>query len=185
MRRRRTLSFRIEAYRLAMSIRAQSIVEVGVWKGELSRMFYTVTNDLTLVDPWDVAHLDFGTYTCKMGERLKTQLELDTIVRSIERDMPRAKVLRTTSMDASLQVADHSVDFVYIDAVHIYRFVKEDIEAWKYKLRPGGILAGDDYCITDVNKAVNEMLTDVKTIGRGSGRGSAGHIPRTWYKVVI
>ncbi len=184
MRRLRTLSFRTEAHRLALNIQAQSIVEVGVWKGELSRMFYTITNDLTLVDPWDVEHLDFGTYTCRMDEPLKTQLELDTIVRNIERDMPRAKILRTTSVEAALQVPDKSVDMVYEDSVHIYSYVKSSIAAWLPKIKPGGILAGDDYCITDVNNAVNEMLTDVKTIGRGSGRGSAGHIPRTWYKVI-
>ncbi len=180
----RRASWRQEAYILAGRLDAKSIVEVGVWKGELSRVFYTLTHDLTLVDPWNVEHLDFGAYTCRMGEKLKTQPELDLIVERIRHDMPEAKILQMTSVEAAKQIPDKSVDFVYEDSVHIYSFVKDTIEAWLPKIKPGGIFAGDDYCITDVNNAVNEMLTDVKTIGRGSGRGSAGHIPRTWYKVI-
>ena len=48
-------------------------------------------------------------------------------------------------------------DFVYIDGDHSYEQVRKDIaNSWKY-LRPGGILAGDDFPTYDVARAVIEF----------------------------
>lgn len=41
--------------------------------------------------------------------------------------------------------ADESIDFVYIDACHEYRKVRQDILAWLPKVKPGGTVAGHDY----------------------------------------
>ncbi len=43
------------------------------------------------------------------------------------------------------EYADGSIDFVMIDGSHDYERVAEDIAAWRPKVRPGGILAGDDF----------------------------------------
>lgn len=55
---------------------------------------------------------------------------------------------------------DGPVDFVYIDAAHDYESVKADIAAWWPKVKPGGILAGHDYCEAwpGVKKAVDEAF---------------------------
>lgn len=55
--------------------------------------------------------------------------------------------------------ADGSLDFVYIDAGHIYWEVMQEIGAAWAKIRPGGILAGHDYypMTPDVVRAVNEL----------------------------
>jgi hypothetical protein len=37
------------------------------------------------------------------------------------------------------------LDFIYIDANHAYDFVKEDIECWYPKVKPGGWVMGHDY----------------------------------------
>ena len=70
-----------------------------------------------------------------------------------------------TSVEAAARVSDHSFDFVYIDARHDYESVKEDLEAWSAKVRPGGILAGHDYVDGDlpqgefyVKSAVDEFF---------------------------
>lgn len=49
------------------------------------------------------------------------------------------------SLVASKLFEDGSFDFVYIDASHRYEDVKDDIEAWTPKVRPGGIVSGHDY----------------------------------------
>lgn len=59
--------------------------------------------------------------------------------------------------------ADESLDFVYIDGNHSYEYVKSDIEAWWPKVKPGGILCGDDYAgpvrhAYDVIRAVDEFV---------------------------
>lgn len=57
----------------------------------------------------------------------------------------RTHVLHMTTTDASAQVEDCSLDFVFIDADHSEAAVAEDIEAWKSKVKPGGWLGGHDY----------------------------------------
>jgi hypothetical protein len=77
----------------------------------------------------------------------------------------RSEIWRMTSIEAAPRVPDGSLDFVYIDARHDYESVKEDLEAWCSKVRPGGILAGHDYVDGDlpegefyVKSAVDEFF---------------------------
>ena len=48
-------------------------------------------------------------------------------------------------MDAVKDFADESLDFVYIDANHEFKYVTEDIFEWSKKVRKGGAIAGHDY----------------------------------------
>ena len=50
-----------------------------------------------------------------------------------------------TSLDASIEFADGSLDFVYIDANHRYFEVARDIRAWWPKVKATGLLCGHDY----------------------------------------
>ena len=52
---------------------------------------------------------------------------------------------RRTSMEAVVDVADESLDFVFIDANHEYTAVCDDIREWSKKVRVGGIVSGHDY----------------------------------------
>ena len=54
------------------------------------------------------------------------------------------------------------VDFVYIDGLHDYESVKEDIHDWFPKLHSGGILCGHDYNETNPGtiQAVNEFAEE-------------------------
>ena len=48
-----------------------------------------------------------------------------------------------------------------VDAGHEYDDVKNDINNWFYKVKPGGIIAGDDYgtnIFEGLTKAVNEYF---------------------------
>ena len=56
------------------------------------------------------------------------------------------------------QYADHSLDFVYIDADHSYASVVEDITAWKNKVKQGGFIAGHDSYMPEVLQAVRDCL---------------------------
>jgi predicted O-methyltransferase YrrM len=68
--------------------------------------------------------------------------------------------LEMTSKEASKQLNDE-YDYIYIDADHSYRHVKEDLELWYPKVRKGGVFAGHDYektYIIDVKTAVGEFI---------------------------
>jgi hypothetical protein len=69
------------------------------------------------------------------------------------------QTIKSGSAAAAVNFADQSVDFVFIDADHVYDRVKEDILAWLPKVKPGGIIAGHDYNPPhEVKQAVDEIF---------------------------
>jgi hypothetical protein len=75
----------------------------------------------------------------------------------------RAKIMRMDSVDAAAQMADASLDLVFLDADHSYQGVREDLVAWVPKVKPGGWIGGHDYenpepkfDFSGVERAVNE-----------------------------
>lgn len=54
-------------------------------------------------------------------------------------------IIKKYSLDAANDFEKESLDFVYIDANHDVRHVIEDIDEWKKKVRPGGIVSGHDW----------------------------------------
>ncbi len=73
----------------------------------------------------------------------------------------RITLIQADSQETAGQFEDGSFDLVYIDADHTYRGVKRDIEAWRSKVRPGGILCGHDYGAPNyegVKRAVDEAF---------------------------
>jgi hypothetical protein len=69
------------------------------------------------------------------------------------------RTIRGGSSDSAQYFQDGTVDFVFIDADHIYERVRDDINAWLPKIKPGGIIAGHDYNPPhEVERAVNEIF---------------------------
>lgn len=56
----------------------------------------------------------------------------------------RFRIVIGDSAGAAHQVPD-GLDLVFIDADHRYSGIRRDIEAWRGKVRPGGILCGHDF----------------------------------------
>lgn len=48
-------------------------------------------------------------------------------------------------MEAVKDFDDESVDFVYIDGNHEFKYVAEDICEWSKKVKKGGVISGHDY----------------------------------------
>ena len=71
-------------------------------------------------------------------------------------------VIQAESVRAAAQVADGSIDWVFIDALHDYRSVRADIRAWAPKVRPGGLISGHDYGRAGVTDAVLAVFSDVQ-----------------------
>ncbi len=68
----------------------------------------------------------------------------------VDRLRPIASLIKQVHVGMSWECArfyeDKSLDFVMIDASHAYLDVSRDIDSWRKKVKPGGILAGHDYC---------------------------------------
>jgi GR25 family glycosyltransferase involved in LPS biosynthesis len=68
-------------------------------------------------------------------------------------------MIKDTSKNASNQFQNNSIDFIMIDAGHSYEAVIEDLNIWYNKVKPGGIISGDDYGVFDgVTRAANEYF---------------------------
>lgn len=164
------MNTRQKAVHLAKEYHATRIAEVGVWDGNLSYRFTKLPNleELILVDPWSAALNSFEEDGELYEVRIEyskvtlTQEDCDTVAAEvIEKfsDNPKVTILRMTSEEAAKQVEDESLDMVFIDAIHLYKHVKQDIELWVPKIRKGGIISGDDYTprFSGVERAVDEF----------------------------
>ena len=77
------------------------------------------------------------------------QQRLDSIyasMKQLEKRDSRVEIIKDFSPVVSSRFQDNYFDFVYIDADHTEEAVYADLNAWWSKVRPGGVLAGHDYC---------------------------------------
>lgn len=120
--------------------------EIGVKTGKFSNHLLSgwKGEQLISIDPWlsddPDAYVDRSNVSQNEFEKYYNETK--------ERLAPyggRSNIWRMTSVEAAKKVADGSLDFVYIDARHDYDSVKEDLNAWFRKVKPGGIFAGHDY----------------------------------------
>lgn len=69
----------------------------------------------------------------------------------------RGHIITGRSVEAAQTVPDASLDFVFIDADHLEESVREDIAAWRPKVKAGGWLCGHDVFIPGVRRAVDDL----------------------------
>jgi predicted O-methyltransferase YrrM len=118
--------------------------EVGVDRGHttigLLETFPTLF--LHAVDPW----CSGGNHTTMPRddeELLQARKEFfDSAVKWLGQ---RLRVHEVDSVKATSNVANSSMDFIFIDACHLYEYVKQDLELWFPKVTPGGLVSGHDY----------------------------------------
>ena len=80
-------------------------------------------------------------------------------------DKNGAVLIRDLTVEAAKQFDDKSIDYVFIDAGHHYEAVLEDIKSWAPKVRSGGIVAGHDINLPDVQKAVSKVYGNIFSVG--------------------
>jgi hypothetical protein len=141
-------------------------VEVGVATGFFSEFILAHWRGahLVSVDPWSAAPPDEYIDVSNRSQDEHDQAYAHTKQR-LARFGERSSVWRTTSVEAAARIPPASLDFAYLDGRHDYESVKEDLEAWYDKVRPGGILAGHDYLdgvlpegVFGVKSAVDEFF---------------------------
>ena len=121
--------------------------EIGVWTGDFSDQILSMTlpRELHLIDPWSFQPIYPNRWYG--GGAAKSQADMDGIHQSVVRRFqgcPNVWVHRLESHRAAEQFATATFDWVYIDANHCYEAVKQDLATWLPKLKPNGLLTGDD-----------------------------------------
>jgi hypothetical protein len=69
------------------------------------------------------------------------------VTRRFAREIAAGTVVvhRSCSSDALAGFPDGHLDWIYIDGDHTYDFVWQDLLLAERKIKPGGLIAGDDY----------------------------------------
>ncbi|MEO0991579.1 MAG: class I SAM-dependent methyltransferase, partial [Pseudomonadota bacterium] len=122
--------------------------EIGVWNGGFSGAILDVTRpkELTLIDPWDLlAGEASDTWTHAKHEDAKAMRAMFDNVCAKYAENPNVVVQKGFSAEVLESFPDAYFDWVYIDGNHLYDFVRKDVELAFRKVRPGGIIAGDDF----------------------------------------
>lgn len=65
-----------------------------------------------------------------------------------------------TSVEAAGIFTPKVIDFLFLDASHDYQSVRDDIHAWRPKIKPGGVMAGHDWWNKGVRHAVEHSFTN-------------------------
>lgn len=140
-------SNRSHIVRRLAAIGATRGAEVGVCTGLFSRALcdgIPTLTELLCVDPWAAFH---GNRPEGWGR--KQSFHDANYAEAVERlsPCPAAKIVRAESLVAARDVAQASLDFVYIDGNHRFDYVMQDLIVWSSKVRSGGIVSGDDYYV--------------------------------------
>lgn len=121
--------------------------EIGVCTGRFSRELcdgIPSLANLLCIDPWRAFN---GNRPEGWGR--SQEFHDANYVEAVARLAPcdAARILRAESLEAARDVEPASLDFVYIDGNHRFDYVMQDLIVWGSKVRPGGIVSGDDYYV--------------------------------------
>jgi hypothetical protein len=122
--------------------------EVGVYQGDFSAEILKRSQPqaLHLIDPW--AHQDVEVYKTNPDNSADAhEKRYQSVLKRFEAEIQnqQVRVHRKASVEAAKTFADSYFDWVYIDGLHLYEPVLEDLEAFRSKVKPTGMILGDDY----------------------------------------
>jgi len=138
--------------------------EIGVWKGGTSIILLKTFPNLHLymIDPWQSDWM-VGSMRCNKSQKILDEIP-SLVCSDTKFAEERRTIIRNTGTEAVVDFEDDSLDFVFIDANHVYEYIKQDLNDWWTKVKPGGIFSGHDYNgrldkkgIWGVKKAVDEF----------------------------
>jgi len=155
--------------------------EIGVADGRYSEILCQNIDgiDLTCIDPWapyegNWRNTGYQNRAFKQAsERLKGY---------------NATLVRKTGLEASLDIPDRSLDFVFIDGDHCFDATMIDVILWSKKVKKRGIVAGHDYCyfkdsgvVEAVNKYTEIHKLELNLIGRNESEHRDDRQPCWWF----
>jgi len=74
------------------------------------------------------------------------------------RNISNLRFIKKMSDEVKDDIADNSVDLLYIDGEHSYEQVKRDIQNYLPKVKKEGLVIGDDYNLPGVKMAADEAF---------------------------
>ena len=154
--------------------RKVKILEIGVWRGDFSKeilvRYHHIIAEYVMIEP---AEKITGSMTQELKQRL--------IEFPIQFPSVKFKHINELSIEAASLFSDEYFDWIYIDALHTYEGVRDDIQYYWPKLQRGGLFSGHDFT-SKVSKAPDLILAPWS--GRRDGKEKAG-FPGSYRAVIL
>lgn len=133
--------------------------EIGVQRAAFSVRLLRAGLEVYSIDPW-LSYLDYHSFR-------GYQRHQDGVFEAAQQNLApfgdKSHIVRKKSMDALEDFEDESLDFVYIDGHHGFKFVAEDIWEWSKKVKYGGVISGHDYAYGKW-KELGDQVLQVKEV---------------------
>ncbi len=126
-------------------VQAKDVLELGVLRGGFAEPILRQCPSIVryyMLDPW--RHLDDWNKPANAAQPKFDEIYAEAMRRT-EFARERRIVLRGTTTEVIDEISDASLDVAYIDADHTLRGIAIDLIRTYPKVRPGGIVGGDDY----------------------------------------
>ena len=136
----------------------KTMIEIGSFVGESTVLFAQSFKQVIAIDPFLEGYDDQDptSYLFEFKNVYQTYLDRTGGFKNIQ-------TIVSTSDDALADLKGNLYDFVYIDGLHTYDGVKNDIQNYLPLVKHGGVIGGHDYSnqiphLLGVFEAVNEMF---------------------------
>lgn len=146
-----------EQVQAASPDRPSIFVELGTWKGKSAAfMAVEIANSRKPITFYTVDTFQGSDEPAHHKDPVIQQGRLEEVAKANLRPVlgRYVRIVKSDSAEFAGTFEDESVDFVFVDAGHTFELVSADIAAWWPKIRPGGVLAGDDFTWKGVQSAV-------------------------------
>lgn len=161
--------------------KTDTVVEIGSYTGQSSGIIARYARKLYCIDRWKDGVTETGASTRSRFE-YRDMSKVESLFDAAMAGHANVIKVRGDSSDLSDVFGDDTVDFVYIDALHDYEAVRNDIRGWWPKVLGGGYIGGHNHhprwpgVIRSVQEAFggpDKLYRDSSWIVRKrSGRGS-------------
>ena len=137
------------------------VLEIGARYGDSSKMILKHLNveEYNIVDPYTC----YDDYSQDGFNKIMINDENDKIFNTVKKNLNKihnnVNFYRTFSNDTNTisKLKNNTMDLIFIDGNHTYKYVLEDLENYAPKLKPDGILCGDDFFMrTKKNDILNK-----------------------------
>jgi predicted O-methyltransferase YrrM len=133
---------------IIQQMQAKYFLELGVFRGAFAEHILRRCPSIThyyMLDPW--GHLDDWNKPANVSQPTFDEIYSEAMGKT---DFARQRriVLRGRTTEMIDRIPDESLDIAYIDGDHTLRGIAIDLIRTYPKVRPGGILGGDDYTPT-------------------------------------
>lgn len=126
-----------------------TVAEVGVSTGGFSSLIWNVIQPevLHLIDPWCFQdRKDYTNDPVNQTDGIQEK-KYSSVIELFKEHIKNGKIFvhRDFSTSAVESFSEKSLDWVYIDALHSYEAVKNDLEMFSSKIKDDGFILGHDF----------------------------------------